>query len=130
MRGPWRTVTAVDVLTKGPRTSPNAWSEKLEWCDEHLPDANITISGDKSLVYGRVLFDDWPSYFERWLLVRPRGLVICLAHPWNDEFARGRAKEHPSVLRYDGSNHDELIARLTRAYERSSREGQSSDEPK
>lgn len=110
------------VLTKGPTTTPNAWSEKLEWCQEHLPDAAVTVTGDKSLVYGRVLFDDWPSYFTKWILVRPRGLVICLAHPWNIDFAKGGAREHPNVLRYDGSNREELVARLTRAYERASRE--------
>jgi 5'(3')-deoxyribonucleotidase len=112
------------VLSKGPTSSPNAWTEKLEWCKEHLPDAAVTISGDKSLVYGRVLFDDYPPYFEGWLAKRPRGLVICLGHPWNEDFRRGGSKEHPNVLRYDGSKgaHIELAIRLKRAYERASKE--------
>ena len=110
------------VLTKGPTSTPNAWSEKLEWSHEFIPDAAVTISGDKSLVYGRVLFDDWPSYFLKWVLVRPRGLVICLAHPWNEEFARGGSKEHPNIFRYDGTNRAELVQRLTRAYERAAKE--------
>ncbi len=110
------------VLTKGPRSTPNAWSEKVEWCAEHLPDANVTVTGDKSLVYGRVLVDDYPPYFTRWLEVRPRGLVVCVAHPWNEGFAKGGAQAHPSVLRYDGENRAELRQRLARAYERGSRE--------
>lgn len=69
-------------------------------------------------MYGRVLFDDWPSYFLKWLGKRPRGLVVCLAHPWNEEFASGGAKEHPSIFRYDGTNRAELVERLAKAYER------------
>lgn len=111
------------VLTKGPRATPNAWSEKVEWCAEHLPDANVTVTGDKSLVYGRVLVDDWPPYFTRWLEVRPRGLVVCVAHPWNEGFAAGGAEAHANVLRFDGENRDELRRRLARAYERGAREG-------
>lgn len=95
---------AIHVLTKGPKTTPNAWSEKKEWCDKHLPEATVTIAGDKSLVYGRVLVDDWPPYFTQWLQVRPRGLVICVAHPWNESFAKGAANEHPNVFRYDGTD--------------------------
>jgi 5'-nucleotidase len=110
------------VLTKGPKTTPNAWSEKVEWCAEHLPDATVTITGDKSLVYGRVLVDDYPPYFLRWLDVRPRGLVVCVAHPWNEAFAPGGANAHPNVLRYDGENRAVLRQRLARAFERGARE--------
>ena len=67
------------------------------------------------MVYGRVLFDDWPPYFEKWLAVRPRGLVVCLAHPWNAAFAKGGPKEHPNVVRYDGSDVLELRYALERA---------------
>jgi 5'(3')-deoxyribonucleotidase len=117
-----RLTFSLHVLTKGPTSTPNAWSEKLEWCQEHIPDAAVTISGDKSLVYGRVLFDDWPSYYLKWLLVRPRGLVVCLAHPWNEDFRQGGPKEHPNVFRYDGTNRPELVSRLTKAYERAAGE--------
>jgi 5'(3')-deoxyribonucleotidase len=112
------------VLTKGPRSSPNAWSEKVEWCGEHLPDASVTVTGDKSLVYGRVLVDDFPPYFTKWLAVRPRGLVVCVAHPWNVEYAVGGAAQHPNVLRYGGPDDRlELRRRLACAYERESRQG-------
>lgn len=113
---------ALHVLTKGPKTTPNAWSEKLEWCTEHLPDATVTISGDKSLVYGRVLFDDFPPYIEPWLARRPRGQVVCLAHPWNAEYAEGGGKQHARVFRYDGSNREGLRKVLRRAFERGDRE--------
>jgi 5'-nucleotidase len=92
------------VLTKGPKTTINAWSEKKEWCDRHIPDASVNITQDKSKFYGRVLVDDWPSYFMEWLEVRPRGLVVCVAHPWNAHFAEGLLTTHPNVLRYDGSS--------------------------
>lgn len=103
------------VLTKGPKKTPNAWSEKVEWCQEHLPDVSVTVGSDKSLVYGRVLVDDWPEYYEKWLDVRPRGLVVCVAHPWNEGSTDQR------VFRYDGTDRDELRRRLTVAFERSAK---------
>lgn len=106
------------VLTKGPASAPNAWSEKLEWAQEHLPGAAVTLSDDKSMVYGRVLYDDFAPYFEPWLQHRPRGLVICLAQPWNADYAPGGPKARPQVLRYDGSNLAEARARLELAYNR------------
>ena len=36
------------VLSKGPRKNGSAWGEKLEWSIEHLPDATVTVTGDKS----------------------------------------------------------------------------------
>lgn len=82
------------VLTKGPRKSVNAWTEKVQWCREHIPEADITITHDKGLVYGKVLFDDWPPYIERWLEYRPRGKVIMPHHDWNATW------EHDQVFRY------------------------------
>lgn len=102
------------VLTKGPASVPTAWSEKLEWCGEHLPDVNVTVTQDKSLVYGRVLVDDYPPYYQAWLRNRPRGLVVAPAQPWNE----GVIYAHPQVVRFDGSNVGELRERLTAAYGR------------
>jgi FMN phosphatase YigB (HAD superfamily) len=84
------------VLTKGPATAQSSWTEKLRWCQKHVPDLLVTVTQDKGLVYGKVLVDDWPGYVSRWLEWRPRGLVIMPAHPWNEAF------EHPNVLRYTG----------------------------
>lgn len=100
------------VLTKGPEKQPLAWAEKLEWSQQHLPGAGVTVTLDKSGVYGRVLLDDYPPYFEAWLKHRPRGLVICVAQPWNTKIS------HPNVFRYDGTNRVELKTRIKEAYER------------
>lgn len=105
---------SLHVLTKGPTSTPNAWGEKVEWCKEHIPDAIVTVAGDKSLVYGRVLVDDWPPYFLKWLEVRPRGLVVCVEHSWNKDV------NHPNVFHYNGSNRADLRMRLLQAYERES----------
>lgn len=106
------------VLTKGPASCPAAWSEKVKWCRAVIPDALVTVTEDKSLTYGRVLVDDYPPYFEKWLLARPRGLVICVAHHYNKDFAKGGSKEHPNVLRFDGSNINELKIRLKNQHDR------------
>jgi 5'(3')-deoxyribonucleotidase len=103
----------IHVLTKGPRAHPRAWAEKLEWVQEHIgPDADITTTMDKGLVYGRVLYDDYPAYLERWLQHRPRGLGIMPAAPGNAGFS------HPNVLRWTGENFDEVRAALAHALSR------------
>lgn len=81
------------ILSRGPLRTTSAWTEKADWCREHIPDAAITITHDKSHYYGRVLFDDYPSYVLPWLGHRPRGLVLMLDQPWNRDF------EHPQVLK-------------------------------
>lgn len=106
------------VLTKGPYTSPSAWTEKFEWCVQHLPKTDVTITCDKSIAYGRILVDDFPPYFEDWLVHRPRGLVVCVAHPWNLEYAVGGPKQRPNIFRYDGTNRPQLRALLKRSYDR------------
>lgn len=106
------------VLTKGPQKNAGAWGEKLEWSTRWLPDAVVTVTGDKSLTYGRILVDDYPPYFNDWLTHRPRGLAICVAHPYNEDYARGGRLEHPRVFRYDG-NGSELRAAIVAARDRS-----------
>jgi len=101
----------IHVLTKGPVGTPSAWTEKLEWCQQHLPGVPVTITMDKGLVYGKVLVDDYPPYVERWLAWRPRGLVVLPAQPWNRGF------HHPNAIRYDGSNLHEIRAALQRVCE-------------
>ena len=85
----------IHILTRGPKNNHVAWGEKVAWVRNHVPDAHgITVTLDKSLVYGRVLVDDWPPYIEGWLKHRPRGLVIMPDQPWNQDYT------HPQVIRY------------------------------
>lgn len=103
---------SISILTKGPARKHAAWAEKVEWCNKHLADYidGVTVAHDKSMVYGAVLVDDWPEYVERWLKHRPRGLVIMPAGRHNICFS------HPSVVRYDGSNLDEVRERLKKRF--------------
>lgn len=115
----------IHVLTQGPMSTSGAWTQKLEWFKENVllhvnssnnlacPEAKITITRDKGLVYGRVLVDDWPEYILKWLTFRKRGLVIMPAREWNKDFT------HEQVLRYDYQKDDlELIDRLQAAFNR------------
>jgi hypothetical protein len=87
------------VLTKGPKYQPRAWTEKVEWCQRHLgPDVDVHVVSDKGLVYGVALYDDYPRYAEAWLEHRPRGLVVMPFCEGNRDF------RHPNVIRYDGTN--------------------------
>ncbi len=81
------------ILTKGPRKTHSAWTEKVQWCEEHVPDLPVTVGHDKGLVYGRLLFDDYPKFALAWLKHRPRGIVLMLDSPSNQGF------EHPQVVR-------------------------------
>jgi len=99
------------ILTKGPKHVDAAWTEKKEWCRQHVPHLPIIMSEDKGLVYGKVLVDDWPLYIDRWLERRPRGLVIAPAHTHNV----GIEEKYPNnVIRYDGSNMDQVRLRLVK----------------
>lgn len=102
----------VHILTKAPRSSPNAWQEKANWCDKHLPGIDLTITQDKSLMFGDVLIDDFPAYFAPWLERHPAGKIICPAHSWNAQYARGGELGNERVLRYDGTNMAEVRALL------------------
>jgi hypothetical protein len=91
------------ILTKGPRSQPRAWAEKVEWCQRHLgPEIDVHVVTDKGLVYGVALYDDHPPYIEAWLRHRRRGLVVM---PLGDE---NREFRHPNLIRYDGTNMAEV----------------------
>jgi hypothetical protein len=103
----------IHVLTQGPKAIPVAWKEKVEWCHKHLgADTDIHITRDKGLVYGRFLYDDYPVYMQKWLRHRPRGLGIMPVTAANREFV------HPQVVRWDGTNLEEVVSRLRAAYHR------------
>lgn len=94
------------VLTKAPHSVDGAWTEKVTWCKKYLPNVDITISQEKGLVYGKILFDDWPPYATSWLEHRPRGLVIMIEQPWNKDF------NHPQVIKYNGRNLSDIDDRI------------------
>ncbi len=96
------------VLTKGPASSTASWTEKVEWCNHHVPEIPITITQDKGLVYGKVLCDDWPNFGLRWLEWRPRGLLVVPAHRWNtlDKYPEHL---HPNIFRYEGPHQTEAL---------------------
>jgi hypothetical protein len=98
------------VLTKGPKRCSTAWTEKYEWCMEHLPDASVTITQDKGGQYGKVLFDDWPPYITRWLEWRPRGLVLMLDQPWNQDFEQANLSQN--IIRVYRKNHLDYEKRM------------------
>lgn len=97
------------ILTKGPMSTSAAWTEKKRWCEQYVPELPVSIVQEKSLVYGRVLVDDWPKYFLPWLEARPRGLVIAVAQPWNE------GVEHSRLIRYkNDSQLPEIRERMRR----------------
>lgn len=106
----------IRILTKGPRRTKIAWTEKVEWVHENVvpdyPNTQVTITEDKGLVYGKVLVDDFGPYMNRWLKWRPRGLGIMPVTNWNKDYY------HPNVIRYDGTNKQEVKEALKVCYER------------
>jgi hypothetical protein len=99
------------ILTQGPKKNPSAWSGKKKWIDHNMgEDTDIILTRDKGLVYGRVLVDDYPPYLERWLAWRPRGLAIMPANQSNAGY------HHKQVIRYDGSNLDEVVSAMKKAF--------------
>lgn len=97
------------ILTQGPRRNPSAWSGKKKWIDNSLGyDVDISITRDKSLVYGRILVDDFPGYINRWLEWRKNGLVIMPANASNENY------RHEQVIRYDGENLEEVRKAMER----------------
>jgi FMN phosphatase YigB (HAD superfamily) len=100
----------IKILTQGPRKIPIAWAGKKEWIDKYFwEDIDLTLTRDKGDVYGRVLVDDYPNYISKWLKWRKNGLVIMPANDLNFDY------KHKQVIRYDGSNLDEVSNAMKRA---------------
>lgn len=107
------------ILSKGPSTKFLAWAEKVGWVREHFPGIPVTLTENKALSYGRVLFDDYPPYFLPWLDARPRGLVICLATEDNDLIDSRFDAYRDRIVRYRGrEDYEYLLVRLKEAYNR------------
>ncbi len=100
------------ILTKSPRKNHRSRAEKAEWCEEHVPDLPVTVCHDKGLVYGRILFDDYPEFALAWLEFRPNGLVLMLDGPLNRGFS------HPQVVRVERPFDDSVRATVQAALDR------------
>jgi hypothetical protein len=108
----------LNVLTKAPFHHTRAWTEKVEWCkgQPELAAADVHLTMNKGLVYGTLLYDDYPVYMDLWLANRPRGLGIMLATPENSEY------KHPNVVKWDGTNLKKVARAMQAAYDRAPRE--------
>lgn|SRR5262245_25123178 len=103
----------VHILTKGPKRHSLAWGEKVQWCQRHVgPEVDIHVTSDKGMVYGKLLYDDYPDYMLRWLQHRPRGLGIMPVTPHNRQFS------HPNVVKWDGTNLEEVTRAILAAKNR------------
>ncbi len=92
------------LATKGPYHDTNGWKEKFEWQKKYLPEAEgITITLDKSNIFGDLLVDDWPPYIKKWLEKNPQGLAIIPKRSYNlGVILKDRIKY------YNGNNFEEL----------------------
>lgn len=108
----------INVLSKGPRRQARAWAEKLEWCanQPELENVDVHLTMNKGLVFGRVLYDDFPDYMNAWLEHRPRGLGIMPVTASNREY------RHDNVVRWDRSNLQQVRAALEAAFIRENRQ--------
>jgi 5'-nucleotidase len=101
----------IHILSKGPKKASIAWKEKLEWCQRYLgEDIDVHVGSDKGLVYGKVLYDDYPEYMDAWLAHRPRGLGIMPVTSYNKSY------KHPNVIKWDGTNVEDLTNALKIAF--------------
>lgn len=99
----------IAILTKGPQNHPAAWGEKLQWCQTNMGyHTDVTVTIDKSRVYGKVLYGDYKTYMEAWLAVHPRGLGIMPVTPGNASFT------HSRVVKYRGSVDLPLVIKALR----------------
>jgi 5'-nucleotidase len=103
------------ILTQGPRANSHAWQGKVNWVNKHLGEKiDITITRDKSMVYGKVLYDDYPPYVDSWLTNRPRGLAILNSYSYNQHY-----KNKNSIL-YE-NNKDEVVELLREQFKRNNK---------
>lgn len=105
------------ILSKNPYRLFHAADQKLEWCDEYVrplldvEEVSVSLSPHKGSVYGRVLFDDDIDFMGGWLEHRRKGLGIMTVHEHN------RSYTHPQVVKWDGTNIEEVRERLQEAYD-------------
>jgi hypothetical protein len=110
----------IHILTKGPKTSINAWSEKFQWVKENLTslgslgeDFDMSVTFDKSVFQGDILMDDYPPYFEKWMLNNSHNpMVIMPLTRHNKDY------ENDKILIYD-NNMEEILKKAKNNFENS-----------
>ena len=101
----------IEILTKGPRKFPNAWSEKLECCQIHFgPKINVNVVSSKKYFFGNILYDDFPSYQSDWLKQNDSSWGIMPIYPSNRKYFHNR------LVRLD-DNVDEVKEKLSKFIE-------------
>ena len=103
----------IEVLTKGPDDSPNAWTEKWQWCKDNIKCKHgVTVTEDKSLVFGDVLIDDYHVYVAKWLDRHEDGVAIMPDNCYHKPLVG-----YPNVVFYDGTNLNEVREKLIEVVE-------------
>lgn len=101
------------VATKSPRhNTAIASKEKIEWCAKNLPNIPVTICGDKSIMGGDLLFDDWPGYLLPWLENNPKGIGLMPDRAWNQNVS------HPRLIRVFDNFNSFQLEQTIESYER------------
>jgi len=78
----------VIILTQPPRRADHSIREKRIWLQERFPNfdhTNIIFGHRKSLVRGDLLFDDCPDHLLSWKKVNPKGTVVTITYPYNED---------------------------------------------
>lgn len=66
----------IHIVSKGPTTGAIAWSEKVEWVEEHLTDVTLHLTQNKAMIQGDVFIEDRWDFLKAWLTRNPRGYGI------------------------------------------------------
>jgi 5'-nucleotidase len=98
----------IEILTKGPQSNRAAWAEKAECIDAFFGREVImnVVGKEKKNYFGHVLCEDWVPFLDDWLKHRPRGLGILIHNKKNADY------KHENVIRYDGTNLEEIAKHL------------------
>lgn len=103
------------IATVGPDKHHNAWSEKLLWVKKHLGNLPVHIVSDKSLLFGHILYDDYPKYCKKWVDKNTQSVVIMPNKYYNSDFS------HERVVKWHGNNIEEITELMEKTYKTWSR---------
>lgn len=86
------------ILSKAPKYCLNAWSEKIDWCNNYFLCAEVLLTDSKKdLVYGDIFIDDNKKNMDSWLNRWSNGFGILPITPYNSGYS------HPRAIYFDGS---------------------------